>query len=256
MVSTEELNIQVETISSRFYKLIEHTYLQQHINSPVIDTDKVSFLYAMLSKHLSSQDSQSLILSAILLQSALDVHEEVSLEKLEAEHAKKERQLTVLAGDYYSSLYYYLLAQLKSPEMIRIFSRSIQEINESKMNVYPSNLNQSTIQIDEVMIIESKLLQNISSYFKEDNWTRLFRHFFLLKRLRLNSERITNGKNITLTNARFDKEEQLEAKCEWLKDKVIEIASTIQGFDSFIIERLENMLKIATPKNDERKVRE
>ena len=72
---------------------------------------KISFLFLFqLMDHLelSYSEMQNYALSTMLIQIALDTHEHISNESVE----EKNRQLTVLAGDYFSGLYYKLLADI------------------------------------------------------------------------------------------------------------------------------------------------
>ncbi|WP_413380480.1 heptaprenyl diphosphate synthase component 1 [Alkalihalobacillus sp. 1P02AB] len=253
MVSKNELNEILNDIKKSFNDLTKHTYLERHIEGPIIDEDKIIFLYAMLSSHLSNKDVKMIILSAMLLQAALDVHEDVTLHKIKSDAVIKERQLTVLAGDYYSSLYYYLLAKAQNVPMIRIFSRSIQEINECKMNLYKNSAalkGYKKIE-NEVISVESKLLQNIAEHFDERKWLSLFKEFFLLKRLLIEQKAWKNGKRHALIQSLLSEHPDdaedlmiLEEKVEVLKDKILQMSQSMATVERIIVARLEGVLQV------------
>ncbi|KYG32855.1 heptaprenyl diphosphate synthase component 1 [Alkalihalobacillus trypoxylicola] len=250
MVNMKQVNENIYEIKQSFLDFTKHPYLNQYIKTPQMDEDKLSLLFAMLSQHFSVKKAKLVTLSALLLQAALDIHEKVSLHKIQSDTVKKERQLTVLAGDYYSSLYYNLLAKEKCIPMIQIFSRSIQEINESKMNIYEkgSLYNGNIEEFEkEVSAIESKLLQNIAGYFSEIKWISVVDEFFFLKRLLAENEDRKKGLKRPLMKAYIDAygnkeiETIIESKVENLKASLIKKGQELSSFDGLFAECLERL---------------
>ncbi|WP_096200943.1 heptaprenyl diphosphate synthase component 1 [Bacillus sp. FJAT-45350] len=184
MVRLHHFNEKVIECKKQFYTIIKHSFLQRYIPGPGVDEDKLCFLYAMLDEELrQKKDMKAIALSTLLVDSALKTHEEVSLHKVNSDYVKKNRQLSVLAGDYYSSLYYYLLADSGQIQMIKVFSQSIQEIHESKMFVYQNKDLTFEQAISQLRSIDSALLQNIAEHFGLLEWKKAISEFFLLKRL-------------------------------------------------------------------------
>ncbi|MDF2608331.1 MAG: hepS [Bacillales bacterium] len=107
---------QIQTIMTDMKDIIIQkislSYLQQFIQNPIIDEDKLLLLISMLDHHgLSKLEMEDFVVTPMLVQIALDTHEQVSNStiKIESETSLKLRQLTVLGGIYYSSLRWNLL---------------------------------------------------------------------------------------------------------------------------------------------------
>ncbi|MBV7507139.1 heptaprenyl diphosphate synthase component 1 [Bacillus sp. sid0103] len=167
-------------IREQVEKRVCDTYLLKYIEIPIIDEDKLLILISIMERlELSYSDMQNYALSTMLIQIALDTHEHIS----DASVDEKNRQLTVLAGDYFSGLYYKLLAESEDILMIKALSKGIKEVNENKISVYQNEL----VSIDELMTsikrIESSLLGNLSEYFKVDLWNDFLENLLLFKRL-------------------------------------------------------------------------
>ncbi|WP_017728038.1 heptaprenyl diphosphate synthase component 1 [Halalkalibacterium ligniniphilum] len=261
MVRMEHLNDKVEEIKQSFYGLIQHSYLQKYITEPKVDEDKIRFMYAMLPEKLAKKDTKVFILSALLAQAALDIHEEVSLHNIKSDSIKKNRQLKILAGDYYSSLYYYLLADGNHLPIIRIFSHSIQEINEDKMTVYREERLPYKNAEEIVKRIESILTQNMAEHFQLPAWKDVIADFFYLKRLIAEKEAWLKGKSVPLIRAiifdyfgeasqelalkKQEKEDILlicEQKVEGVKDRLLTAAKGMQRIEKFVIDHVDHLL--------------
>ena len=122
-------------------------YIQKHIEKPWIDEDKLLLLWGLFNElEISTDERNHYILSTMLVQIALDTHEKVSNINIDMENSDlvKNRQLTVLAGDYYSGLYYQVLAEIGNIQMIRALSSAVKKINDHKILLYQHMLDNPT----------------------------------------------------------------------------------------------------------------
>lgn len=167
-------------IKEQVEKKVLHPYLLKYIETPVIDEDKLLILVSIMDRlELSSNEINNYAVTTMLIQIALDTHEHISNASVD----EKQRQLTVLAGDYYSGLYYKLLAESENIEMIKELSKGIKEINEHKISVYQKEITTIEMLMASIKKIESSLLARFSGYFKVDIWNEWIANLFLVKRL-------------------------------------------------------------------------
>lgn len=255
------INDEINQIKDKFYQRIKHPYITKFLEAPLLDEDRLFLLYSMLEeKKLAKRSLNEYVLTTLLVQAALDTHEAVTTTLLSSEKVKKERQLTVLAGDYYSSLYYFLLAKLNDISMIRILANSIQEINESKMSFYKNNHQNAAQSISDIKTIESSLITKLADHFKLPNWKTVAREFFFFKRLMVERKSLLNGKNVPLVDAivndsRFSSL-QGEARIEYgiemcdkyiflTKSKLLSLCKQPSPLSSFVLVRIDQMLSEA-----------
>jgi heptaprenyl diphosphate synthase len=71
--------------------------------------------------------------STALLRMGLVVHEQVTLEEEKDVEVFQKKQLSILAGDYYSSLFYKTLAQHNEIEGMKVLAKTASEICEISM---------------------------------------------------------------------------------------------------------------------------
>lgn len=127
----------VREISARVTKLVSHPYVQQYVDLPTKAENRLALLYFFLRENSFSRErAMTLCVTTGLVQLGLDTHDQVKTEYGVSLLDERSRQLTVLAGDYFSSYYYYLLASAGEVEAIRILSEAIQKVNEGKMMLY------------------------------------------------------------------------------------------------------------------------
>lgn len=150
-------------------KIAQDSYIQKCIGKADIP-DYFIEMIEILFAHLSHDGSEKkrLGIAATLLQMGLEMHKRVSDQEVVEAKEIKQRQQYVLAGDYYSSLFYYFLAQEQAFEMIQYFSQQILSINKAKLSLHLQSLQQSTY--DQEMLtylkkVTSGLLMAIADFF-------------------------------------------------------------------------------------------
>jgi heptaprenyl diphosphate synthase len=173
----------IQRLKQHTYSLMRHLYVEDYIQPPVFDEAKVFVAYSLLSELGLDETAEAEYFSAILLiQSALDRHERI-LDEDVASH-KKRRQLIVLSGDYFSSLYYSLLSNCEDIQLISSLSKAVQNINENKARLHdPSTLPvNSTEWLKTVLRIESLLYTNAARSFGLHKYNEFIETYLLLSR--------------------------------------------------------------------------
>lgn len=141
-------------------KKIKHHFIDQFIDHPVIDEEKLSLLSMILSNTpLSLEKQQQYIVATMLVQLALDTHDIV-----EKQTNNTTKQLTVLAGDYYSGLYYLLLSEIEELDFIHTLATAIRDINELKMKIHLKEIKSMEEYLSTVQQINSLLLIRVAKY--------------------------------------------------------------------------------------------
>ena len=161
-----------------------HPYLQKYIEKPVVDEDKLLLLWGLFNElDISNDERNHYILSTMLVQIALDTHEKVSNTNvtLESSDLLKSRQLTVLAGDFYSGLYYQVLSEVGNTKMIRALSNAVKTINDHKIRLYQYALTSLPSFIESVKAVESSLIQKIAEFYQQTTWMKNAENILLLK---------------------------------------------------------------------------
>ncbi|MGE7587612.1 heptaprenyl diphosphate synthase component 1 [Peribacillus sp. NPDC101480] len=165
----------------------QHPYLLKYIQKPSLDEDKLILLWGLFNDlDVLSEKRNQYIISTMLVQIALDTHEIVSNsgEGTELPEVLKNRQLQVLAGDYYSGLYYQVLASVGNVDMIRILSSAIKKINDNKIILYQQgSINDVPTLLMTIKAIEASLIHKLADYYNEPAWIEVAEDLLLLKRL-------------------------------------------------------------------------
>lgn len=181
----------VHTISSKLMELekviydkVEHPYIDKFLEKPFIDSDKLAMFYYLYDDaSITESKKHGYITTIMLVQMALDTHELIPSpsEKPMDETAK---QLSVLAGDFYSGLYYYLLAEIDDVPMVRTLANAIEKINEYKMVLYKADVTSLAQLVTVMQEIEVTLFKEVAQTMQIDEQTvDIVAQFFMVNRL-------------------------------------------------------------------------
>ncbi|WP_257347706.1 heptaprenyl diphosphate synthase component 1 [Pseudalkalibacillus decolorationis] len=229
----------ITTLMNKINKRLQHPYLMLFIEDPVIDEDKLLLIHIMLNeKDLSEEEREQYAVSTMLVQIALDTHEKVTLHDVIEDADVKNRQLTVLAGDYYSSWYYHLLSEIKDLSMIRTLAQAIQEINENKMQFYKNKQQSIEKSMENLHRIESTILLKTADHLHLPLWKGIADEFLFMKRL-LN-ERTSIMNNDFTPMAKKISHQLTRSKSNWngIKQQILEI---VDGYLFHSKNRLEKL---------------
>lgn len=183
----EDIQMKLANIKEQVGLQLHHPYLLKYIKTPVIDEDKLLLLLSMMEhQNLKDEETEYITITTTLIQVALDTHELVSNSGNAAEDyfTKKNRELQVLAGDYYSGLYYKILSQCGNISLIRMLASGIKEINEHKIYFYQMKHTKYLQLMDTIKKIEASIYTNVCDYLDLPIWKELIVHVLFIKRLR------------------------------------------------------------------------
>ncbi len=164
---------------------LSHPYLLEHVESPVIDDDRLLLLTSLMEENgVDEEKAKNYTVTTMLLQIALDTHEHVkNSEPGEEDESHKRRQLTVLAGIYFSGLYYKLLAEADDIEMIKRLASGVKEVNEHKISLYQKEAEAIDKLMENVKMIESTLLRKVADHFDATEWYDFASNWLFVKRM-------------------------------------------------------------------------
>lgn len=247
----EMLRKDIDFIKNQVYEKLKNNYLLKYTNIPTIDDDKVLLLYMMYKeKRIAKISFEDYIITIMLVQIALDTHEQISIHELKDDFSRKNRELTVLAGDYYSSLYYQILSELQDILMVRTLAQGIQEINENKMQFYSTDSQQIENAIENIRRIEATLLLKTADYLHLPLWKGIAEEFLFIKRLLSERNQFKSG-TVTPLFLKLSKSVHIEmGKTNYKKQVLLIVDDYIRRahvkIEKFLMEHpiMENVLKI------------
>jgi heptaprenyl diphosphate synthase len=163
------------------HKYTDYEMISKHTTIPVYPEARARLLYAfMLLNPDEVEYSEVCSLATSLAQLGLDTHDLVNgALSQELIGQARSRQLKVLAGDYYNSRFYQLLAQIGRVDIIRLVSTAISEVNRLKMNFYErfrSMKLTATEYMSQSVVMKSKLFLALTRFIPESyqtKWTEL-----------------------------------------------------------------------------------
>jgi len=203
VISLNNTASEIQRLKNRIEDKIRHAFLGENIQKPNIDENKLFTLSNIVPKDRFANYMQrdTYIITTMLVQIALDTHDLVPADNYPEESKDQllTKQLHVLAGDYYSGLYYYLLSEAEDFKFINCLANAIKEINEQKMKFYYKEYNSYQEYIDLKISIETKLIENVSRFFKKNYLTAIWEKWIMIKQLLAEKECIYQENQLLIT---------------------------------------------------------
>lgn len=183
---------QVNSIKKKLQQKCFHPFLHKHIEPPAFDVDQILLMaYSIRESNLAEEEREASIMATMLANLALDTHENVSDPNI----SMKARQLMVLAGDYYSGMYYSLLSEYRNIELIKSLAFAIKTINEHKINIIHLTDESINSYLESVKKIESGLLEQFCIHFQIPlKYINFFTEFIFFKKIGEELTLSINGK--------------------------------------------------------------
>jgi len=179
-------NIDMKEMNELITYKIKHTFLNKYISKPIIDQTKLSTL-SIIVNHTSLPDKtkQQYIIATTLIQMALDTHDLIPItnKEIEDEVAITTKQLTVLAGDYYSGLYYLLLSELEDIPMVSLLATTIKEITEYKMKLYYGEIKKFDECLEAIKKVETLLITRVAEFVNHSNFIDITEKLIITSKL-------------------------------------------------------------------------
>jgi heptaprenyl diphosphate synthase len=224
----------IQRLKEHTLLLMQHSYVNKFLTPPVFDEAKVYIAYCLLSElELDEAVEAEYFSSILLIQSALDRHEDILDEDIVSH--KKRRQLVVLSGDYFSSLYYLLLSRCENLDLISKLSHAVQKINEHKSSMHHQIVKSNVDYIKTAGQIESLLYIKAAESFGLQKYIPFIERYLLISLYQSKEQRMSLN------------EDQLEFlnSCETdLREKRIEMPHVFQREDCSIYKCIENDLML------------
>jgi len=166
-------------------KAMKHDMISSNMEMPDFPDARIRLLFVYLDKNPTiKRNSELYALASSLVQMGLDTHDLIDTDdEKKSEREMRTRQVNVLAGDFFSSRFYQLLAQAGEVNMVRQLSEAVCEVNRQKMNLY-MRVKQLLLSTDEYLslLIQLKMylftaFQSIIDEVNQKTWTDMLRAF-------------------------------------------------------------------------------
>jgi heptaprenyl diphosphate synthase len=134
-------------------------FLAKVIGAPDINPLRVSALMlAFTDQERTTPHVQMQMTAAILIQLALDTHDRIA--PLTTEITQKH-QLIVLAGDYFSGMYYRTLAEAGCIDYVGVLAKAVKRVNEMKTALHRKECTSLADVFQTVRVIESDIIRAV-----------------------------------------------------------------------------------------------
>lgn len=150
-----------ERVQRRATSQMHHGYLALRQVRQTISRFHFDVGYAITSAaQVDERTTESVLTAFLVLRQGLSIHDGVDT------CAPEKQGLVVLAGDYDSSKYYYILGQIGDSALLHALCEAVVQINEAKMTLLSQQTSLSSVEYMRLMkVIEGQLLRALANHY-------------------------------------------------------------------------------------------
>ncbi|CAM4147034.1 heptaprenyl diphosphate synthase component 1 [Listeria booriae] len=143
-----------------------YRFLGENFEGPEVDKDQMLWLHeAIRGTDVDDVVANQVIGATLYVILAHDTHDGIDEVTDRTRQTSQERQLTVLAGDFYSSLYYRTLAEFGMIDLLASLQRGVQETNEAKVNLYQLHITGDEDYLAHLVKSKTAIFEKFASHF-------------------------------------------------------------------------------------------
>ncbi|WP_230087913.1 heptaprenyl diphosphate synthase component 1 [Alicyclobacillus mali (ex Roth et al. 2021)] len=139
---------------------MDHDYLAKRKVRQAVSPFHFDLGYAILqSAAVPESEAERVLTAVLLLEQGLSIHDEID------EWGAEQQGLVVLAGDYDSSKYYLILAELGDRQLMHELCEAVVRINEAKMDLLMASPLSLDVYMERMSTIEAELLRALVRHY-------------------------------------------------------------------------------------------
>lgn len=183
-----ELTDELAAVKREIESLSKQIYVDRYLQIPEIAVVPLQLLSLYMHRAGFAADVRAAILTTTgLIQRGLDMHDRVTNRKELVRDRVTERQMLILAGDYYSSICYHLMAKAGLTCEVRKLASGITKNTAAKMELYDFNSeNNFKVYTDIVNLLKEREASLYTEFLtgdlngrEQEAWTRILENLIV-----------------------------------------------------------------------------
>lgn len=174
-----QIQSKINAMEVEILNAVQQRTLDQFTDGPSVKESRLFFLLLPFFDGKSwSPEIESSAKTVSIVYAALHAHDQIR----EDVPIIKEQQLTVLAGDLYSGIYYQMLVNSKNITMVQRLASAIIQVSEMKTSFFEAAIRSIEETEEAITVIETELLLAFYKFYDFTEYTQLAKQTLLYLR--------------------------------------------------------------------------
>lgn len=169
-MNEQQIHSKITSMEIEVLKAVKQRTLEKFTEGPSVEREHLFFLLLpFLDGKQWSADIEQTAKTVSIVYAALHAHDQVQEDIM----ASKKQQLTVLAGDFYSGVYYQMLSNMENLSMIKHLATAIIHVSERKASFYDDIVRPVKLIDEQIQGNEIELIETFYNYYGYQEYTKL-----------------------------------------------------------------------------------